>query len=149
MTRKAKMPKPSSRTASHNGRERPSSLLLVRSQARARIRPPSSAVPPDHLVARAAPNASPVATRQGRKTGEGGRSGGRWSSRDSSARSAGGGGGGVRRSIHRRSSTRNRKPATAKVATKMSSIEIRDCTKFKFSAASSRELELRAVPDLD
>ena len=44
---------------------------------------------------------------------------------------------GVRRSIHRRSSARKKKPSTIQNVTKMSSIAVRDCTKLRFSVASS------------
>ena len=133
------MPKPSSRTASHNGRSWPAAFRRARSQPTVNTMAAISAVPPDHFVAVAAPRATPQATRHGRKTGAGGRSGGRSRPGSVSASMSGsaGIGAGCFRSIHRRSSTRNSIPATTKRATKMSSMEIRDWTKFRFSVARS------------
>src|SRR2546426_5694055 len=116
------MPNPSSRTDSQSALLNPASFLRERSQATANTIAPTSAAPPDHLVASAAPKARPVTTRHGRKMGEGGRSGGRGSSRDSSAKSSVAGGGGAGLSLHRPPSTRKRQPAPTNVATKKPSI---------------------------
>ncbi len=87
------------------------------------------------MLAAPAPKAMPAASSQGRNSGEGGLSGGMSRSASSPVSSARAG---VRRSIHCRSRTRNRNPARANVATKMSSIATRDCTKFRLSVARRR-----------
>jgi len=60
------MPNPSSRTDSQSGLVNPASFLRERSHATASTIAPTSAAPPDHLVARAAPNARPPRSEDGR-----------------------------------------------------------------------------------
>ena len=87
--------------------------------------------PPDHLTETAAPNAIPAAYRHGRHRGEG------TSAASASSSGPAGGPRGVRRSIHRRSSTRQRKPATIQSWRWMSSSAWRESTTLRCSRAIS------------
>ena len=135
-TRNTKMPKPSSRIVSMKGSVIPRRARRERSHASDSSTAAASPSAPDHLLAAAAPSATPVAILHGRTMGEGARSGGRPNSAESDG--VGDGGGlGVRRSIHLRSKTRKRNANTTNAVTKMSSIDILDCTKLRFSQASN------------
>src|SRR6185503_3721557 len=93
---------------------------------------------PDHFVAIAAPPAAPAAKRYGLHNGAGSRRFGLAAASPPPAGEVSMAGGGVRRSIHRRSSKRKTKTSTTQNATKMSSVPVRDWTRFNPSVANRR-----------
>src|SRR6185503_20571289 len=120
------------------GFDTPYRLRRITSHRNPRAIAVTTAVSPDHFVAIAAPPAAPAAKRYGLHNGAGSRRFGLAAASPPPAGEVSMAGGGVRRSIHRRSSKRKTKTSTTQNATKMSSVPVRDWTRFNPSVANRR-----------